>query len=172
MPDVQTISLASCSKFNPDEEEYFSAERLAFIDFSGCSKINEDGLGFFFDSIEPSNILHLNLSGCSSQIDDDILAPICDELSNLESLNLSGLKKLTEFGFGCIAWSCRETLKSLSVRGCTGIDFTKLLSVEGSKILNMSLTLSNSQGDPRQASPPNMVTGHNRHVKPHNILRI
>ena len=168
MPNLQRISLASCSKFDPELAGFGRTNNpnagqmdcLRHVDLSGCSKINTHMLFILLHALKGENITHLDLSGCSSQIDDAAAGFIASYMPKVEAVNLSGAKKITMFGFGILTWICRHTLKRLNVIGCVKIDFCPLLVCEKFKIIDML----SATHDPQDASPPNMVDDYNPYI--------
>ena len=160
---LQRISLASCSKFDPELAEFnaiYQIEHLRHLDMSGCSKLNTHMLTILLPTLRGENITTLDFSGCSSQINDTVTIFIAHNMPNVEAVNLSGAKKLTVLGFGILTWILRNTLIQLNVNGCSKINFRDMLFCEIWKLSNELRAIR----DPQDAKPPNMVDDCNPHI--------
>ena len=91
------------------------------------SFIDDLGVRSLLGSIQGHQIRVLDLSGCSTQTSDEIAGPISKCCRNLEGLSLAGMKKITAYGVGLIAYCCRDTLRSLNVRHCSKVHLMELL---------------------------------------------
>lgn len=127
MPGVKRILLSSGIRFdasdNFEDEDCFMAifnpsnldlPNLEYLDVAGCTKLNSRGIQDLFTHIRGHDIWHLDISGCSTLVDDSIAAPVAALCHNLECLSLAG-SKFTTYGAGIIAYCCRSTLRSLSL---------------------------------------------------------
>ena len=178
MPALHRISLASCSKLDAInfliDDGVETLDNMQFLDLSGCRKVKFDQLGTLLvglggarirlnDTIPQRlelNLIQLDVSHCSHEIDDASAGLIARFAPNLERINLSGAKKLTQNGLGLIAWMCRSTLKIFCARGCYKIELPYLITGMCQEIANTLTVISN----PQEALPPNMVEGHNPNV--------
>jgi len=164
-PNIEQLLLSSAARF--DATEVFAQHntvgalklrKLEYIDLSGCSRMDSIALKHFMAGIQAQNIRSfrlLDLSGVSSQIDDDIFGTLGFWGNNLESLSLAGAKKVTSFGVGLISYICRDTLKSLNLRGCEGVNLAKLLIADGYDIM-LSIQ-ANIDANHRLILPTNFV---------------
>jgi len=166
MPNIQRIILSSASRFDPlttftqqanNNAALQLSNKLQYIDISGCSKVDTTSFQSFISVLQPSKLLHLDLSGISSMINDEIFTILGRYCYKLESLSLAGATKVTDYGAGLISYICRDTLKSLNLRGCEKVHLPKLLALAA---FDLS-TLINDNVDNHQAIlPPNYVRSH------------
>ncbi|KAL7541280.1 hypothetical protein ACHAWF_006911 [Thalassiosira exigua] len=163
MPDVRRILLSSAARF--DARHHFSNDldcdelnlsKLEYVDFAGCSLVDTDAMLVLSTIIMGCKLRHLDLSGASAQLNDSMLGAVAPWADSLESLNLSGAKKVTEYGVGLVSYLCRGTLKSLNLRGCQGVCLPALLAATSYDI--MTLVRENTN-DNRQAILPRNFVG-------------
>ena len=132
MPNIERISLSSAIRFQIDNNFSDSAlkeaiKRLYYVDVSGCTKLNTDGISCLASTLPGSNIRVLDFSSCSTQIGDDAAMSVAENCRNLECINVSGSTKLTTFGVAIISYICRRTLRCLLFRGCVEVKLSTLL---------------------------------------------
>ena len=156
LKNVRRISLSGAKSINwlrhfvsegvlPDCYNKVQLPRLEAIDLSACPKINDLGVRSLLASVQGHQRLRvLDLSGVSTQTNDDIAGPIASICRSLECLSLAGMKKVTSFGVGLIAYCCRDTLRSLSLRACSKVNLMELLCA---RIQHMGMLLANSDGE-------------------------
>ncbi len=132
MPNIERICLSSAMRFqitnnfhDPTLKE--AIKRLHYVDVSGCTKLNTDGISCLASTLPGSNIRVLDFSSCSTQIGDDAAMSVAENCYNLECINVSGSTKLTTFGVAIISYICRRTLRCLSVSGCKSVSISTLL---------------------------------------------
>ena len=129
----------------PDCYNKVQLPRLEAIDLSACPKIDDLGVRSLLASVQGhQNLRILDLSGLSTQTNDNIAGPIASICRSLECLSLAGMKKVTSFGVGLIAYCCRDTLRSLSLRGCSKVNLMELLCA---RIQHMGMLLANSDDE-------------------------
>eukprot|EP00970_Alexandrium_tamarense_P004747 scaffold784_cov173-Alexandrium_tamarense.AAC.2 len=164
MPNVERISLSSLQRFDPENhlvggglwDHLDFTEKLEYLDVSECTKVGHDALNSITDVIRGHKILHLDLSGCSTQMDDSISGPIVGYCRNVECLSVAGSKKITSVGVGIIAYLCRNTLRCLNLSGCERVNLPLLMAHHSYKI--MSMIRARLQNNNHQAiAPPNFV---------------
>jgi len=143
-PNVRRISVSSAVRFHAAKEfclpkdrdqdapsasfpSVLTVPKLEALDISGCSKVDTLGVETLTTYITGHQIRHLDLSGCSTTLDNRIAAPIAEWCRRLEYLGLAGLKKLTSCGVGLMAYCCRDTLRGLNLRGCENVYLTEIL---------------------------------------------
>ena len=178
MRGIERISLSMCASFDPEGVGFglpniLSPKYVEYIDVSGCSKIGNKqatslltGLaGFAASRYSGRRLCQLDLSGCSTQIDDELVSTIPLFAPNLQGVNISGAKKVTELGLGILAWVRRDSLRKLNVCGCK-VKLPILLYVECHNIA----TVLRDIDDPREAIPPNMIDGYNPNIGTHQCL--
>eukprot|EP00986_Skeletonema_menzelii_P003256 scaffold976_cov131-Skeletonema_menzelii.AAC.3 len=132
MPNIERLSLSSATRFQitntfNDSTLTEAIKRLYYVDVSGCTKLNTDGIRCLASTLPGSNIRVLDFSGCSTQIGDDAAVSVAEHCHKLECINVSGSTKLTTFGVAIISFVCRRTLRCLSLRGCKLAKLTTLL---------------------------------------------
>ncbi|KAK1739467.1 hypothetical protein QTG54_010010 [Skeletonema marinoi] len=133
MPNIEKLSLSSATRFHitgnnfNDPSVMAAMKHLKHMDVSGCSKLNTPEICCLSSNLSGSNIRVLDFSGCSTLIGDDAAVSVAEHCHNLESINVSGSRKLTTFGVTIIAFVCRSTLRCLSLRGCESVKLTTLL---------------------------------------------
>ncbi|KAL9187578.1 hypothetical protein ACHAXT_001681 [Thalassiosira profunda] len=162
MPGIKRILLSSATRFEAHHQfsdelnsDALEVKKLEYVDFAGCSRMNARGAMSFAATIERCNLRHLNLSGVSAQLDDEalgVLAYFC----NIESLNLAGARKITEFGAGLALYVCRGTLKSLNLRECDRVCLPNLL-MDTAQGIRTLIDEDNMNGDHLAIYPPNYV---------------
>lgn len=178
MRSIERISLSMCTKFDPEGVGFGMLDRMPpkyvkYADVSGCSKIGNNQVISFLTGLAGNtssrysgrSLLQIDLSGCSTQINDELVSTISLFAPNLESVNFSGAKKVTELGLGVLAWVRRGTLRKLDVCGCR-VKLSILLYAECHSIANMLRGID----DPRDAIPPNMIDGYNPNIGTHQYV--
>ena len=169
MPNIEQLLMSSTTRF--DAEQMFdglnfetsvffpplSLNKLKYMDFSGCSRLNSTSMKKFLLVCQPRDLIHLDLSDVSNTLDDKVIIGLGLCCPKLESLNIAGATKLTVVGVGLIAYSCRHTLKQLNLRGCVGVNLPLLLMGYAFKISNLLRDLEDLNGDVQQVLPPNLV---------------
>lgn len=158
-PAVERLSLSSASRFRvADAFAELELRALRHVDLAGCQRVDSVGLNRFV-GIPPnascSSIRHLDLSGVSTQINDDICNSLIFLSNALESLSLAGSKKVTSSGVGLIAYLCRDTLRCLNLRSCELVDLTRMLMADTFDVVDLVLPTVN--GNHRLMVPPNFV---------------
>ena len=133
MPNIERLSLSSATRFHitannfNDPSVMAAMKHLKHVDVSGCTKLNTPEICCLASNLSGSNIRVLDFSSCSTLIGDDAAVSVAEHCHNLESINVSGSRKLTTFGVAIIAFVCRSTLRCLSLRGCESVKLTTLL---------------------------------------------
>ena len=162
MPNIEQLLLSSSTRF--DAEQMFEPnieisdmspcflERLKYMDLSGCSRLNSTSIERLLLVFQPWELIHLDLSDVSNMLEDRFVTSLAAYCSKLESLNIAGATKVTLVGVGLIAYTCRDTLKQLNLRGCVGVNLPTLLMGYAFKISNLL-----RDGDFQQVLPPNLV---------------
>ena len=145
VPKLETIDISGCSKVDAlgvraltafttgyqsrhwnisdlsdrSRDDALTAEFIRNLEYVGKNTLTTYVAGH--------QIRHLDLSGCSTTLDDNIAPPIAECCRHLEVLGLAGLKKLTSFGVGLMAYCCRDTLRDLTLRGCLNVYLTEIM---------------------------------------------
>ena len=92
---------------------------LKHVNISQCKQLTSPEVHHLLRFLRGRNITTLDLSGCSSKIDDNVIRSMVPHAPNLEYVNLSKAKKVTEYGVGMLAWVCHSSFPgaSLTARG-------------------------------------------------------
>ena len=165
LPNVRRISLSGAKRLDwlthfvseriiPDCYNKVQVPKLEAVDISACPKIDNLGVRSFLGSVKGHQIRVLDLSGCSTKTSDEIAGPISAYCRNLESISLAGMKKITAYGVGLIAYCCRDTLRSLNVRHCSKIHLMELL---WRRVQHMATLLTNSDDQQEGNLPPEAI---------------
>ena len=181
MPNIEQLLLSSTTRFDAEQMfdglnfetcEFFplSLNKLKYMDFSGCSRLNSTSIKKFLLVCQPRDLIHLDLSAVSNTLDDKVIIGLGLCCPKLESLNIAGATKLTAVGVGLIAYICRHTLKQLNLRGCVGVNLPLLLMGYAFKISNLLRDLEDLNRDVQQVIPPNLV-GDFDELNIENIIR-
>ena len=99
-PHVERILLSSASRFDAmgfaegNIVDALTLPKLEHLDLSCCSRVDSVALKNFMSVILPHNIRHLDLTGASSMIDDDVFGTLA-LCQNLENLALNGARKIS-----------------------------------------------------------------------------
>ena len=161
LPNVRRISLSGAKRLDwlthfvserviPDCYNKVQVHKLEAVDISACPKIDDLGVRSFLGAVKGHRIRVLDLSGCSTKTSDEIAGPISAYCRNLESISLAGMKKITAYGVGLIAYCCRDTLRSLNIRHCSKVHLMELL---WRRVQHMATLLTNS-GDQQEGNLP------------------
>lgn len=162
MSSIRRILLSAASRLDVYHSfanglvcDTLNCNKLEYVDFSGCSRVDPTAASSFVTVVSAVNLRHLDLSGVSAQMSDKIIGTVayCNKLG---SLSLAGSKKVTAFGVGLISYICRDTLKSLNLRGCEGVHLPKLLMATGFDILTL---MNESIGNDHRAILPRNFDG-------------
>lgn len=159
LPNVRRISLSGAKRLDwlthfvserviPDCYNKVQVHKLEAVDISACPKIDDLGVRSFLGAVKGHRIRVLDLSGCSTKTSDEIAGPISAYCRNLESISLAGMKKITAYGVGLIAYCCRDTLRSLNIRHCSKVHLMELL---WRRVQHMATLLTNS-GDQQEGN--------------------
>lgn len=107
MPQIRRILLSSASRFDPNTTftqnnvvDALMLRKLQYIDMSGCTKVDSSGMKNLISTLQPAKLLHVDFSGASAMIDDEIFGSLALCSNNLESLSLAGATKVSTFGVG------------------------------------------------------------------------
>ena len=132
MPKIETLSLSSATRFcikdNINDPKLIAAlKQLKYVDVSGCGKLGNEELCRLVPVLKGSNIRMLDFSGCSTLNGNRVALTVAEHCNNLESINLSGAKLLTNFGVAILCYVRRSTLRCLSLCGCQSVNLLILL---------------------------------------------
>eukprot|EP00562_Extubocellulus_spinifer_P022062 CAMPEP_0178613636 /NCGR_PEP_ID=MMETSP0698-20121128/1747_1 /TAXON_ID=265572 /ORGANISM="Extubocellulus spinifer, Strain CCMP396" /LENGTH=867 /DNA_ID=CAMNT_0020252339 /DNA_START=571 /DNA_END=3174 /DNA_ORIENTATION=- len=145
VPKLETIDISGCSQVDALGVRALTAfitgyqsRHLNISDISGSSRndalaaefsrnLEYVGINTLTAYVAGHQIRHLDLSCCSTTLDDNIAPPIAECCRHLEVLGLAGLKKLTSFGVGLMAYCCRDTLRDLTLRDCENVNLTEIV---------------------------------------------
>ncbi len=167
MPNIEWLSVSKATRFHitntsRDSSLMDAIKHLQYVDVSGCPRLNTQEISCLASTLSGSNIRVLDFSGCSTLIHDDALVSVAEHCHNLESIDVSGSKKLTAFGVAIVSYICRSTLRCLSLRGCESVQLGYLLySHAMSCPLNMFVQWRESEEDDLSVLRRNLTMGGN-----------
>ena len=165
LPHIRRISLSGAKRLDwlkhfvserviPDCYNKVQVQKLEVLDISACPKIDDLGVRSLLGSVKGHRIRVLDLSGCSTKTSDEIAGPISAYCRNLESISLAGMKKITAYAVGLIAYCCRDTLRSINVRHCSKVHLMELL---WRRVQHMATLLTNSDDQQEGNLSPNAI---------------
>lgn len=167
MPNIEWLSVSKATRFHITNNFRNSSlmdaiKHLQHVDVSGCPKLNTQEISCLASTLSGSNIRVLDFSGCSTLIDDDALLSVAEHCHYLESVDVSGSKKLTVFGVAIVSYICRSTLRCLSLHGCESVQLAYLLySHAMSCPLNVIVQWRESEEDDLSVLRRNLTIGGN-----------
>ena len=94
---------------------------LRRLDLCGCEGAGDEALTSLCSAATELPLQVLNLTWCQG-VSDAGLAPLLSRAARLEWLSVHGNLSVTGAVVDALAQTCGETLRSLDVRGCTGIE--------------------------------------------------
>lgn len=134
---LTSIDFSGCALLDPQQlhqalvprrsnvSDNVSSCSIRHLNFQGCYRIDSGIVKVIAKSFRFKLLEHLGLGGCSQSIGDDCVLLIVQNLKQLRSLDLSGLKHITDAASDAFQY-LPETLENLELAGCELIRFSWL----------------------------------------------